>query len=529
MDSRRLLRSMTLLAFSGIVMLTGSGNRAQGQGSTPAITRTLAYHEITDLTTPFSDNPVLSASGNRAAFTIAPGTGDPARPNRIFVVNADGSDLREVDAYTTLCFCGSDLDISADGSRVVSSDSVQVRIANADGSGARPLVVLDSNEIWWIDITADGSKVFFLVSRDAGIRGADPPQRVERGVWVINADGSGLRQVVGPGQVAALAGIAADRVFPFRTNGRQSLEASADGSRLVFSTNAAGERIFAVNLDGSGLRQLLGPVDFVSHVGISADGSKVLYDTISPPCCSTPPEAGVINFDGSGRRPLAMPSRSLPFGFASSRERMQLTADGSKLLLGSTGVLFDTATGTPLQLAALGGSFSSDPAALAYEGMVAATMNDSATRFLFITNEASTGRVDGGQRQLATLDLNPTSLGDAPSVTGAIVDPAFVMSEGRTGATVRAQVSAGHPFLRVSGVVLRNGLVDPNLRAQVMVDDGQSGDARAGDSLFTNQNFFTDCCAEVGPRSVRIKAEIRASSGRRHATAVDLEPFEVRK
>jgi hypothetical protein len=512
------------LALAGVLAWVGASmsvpRSAMGAGST---VRTLVYHEITSLTTPFSDNPVLSADGARAAFAVAPGTGDPATPNRIFVVNADGTGLREVDAYKTLCFCGSDLDISADGSRVISSDAVQLRIANADGSGARPLVTLDSNEIWWSDITGDGSKVFFELGRDTSIRGTNPSVRMERGIWAINADGSGLRQVVGPSQVAGLLGISADKVFPFRTNGRQSLEASADGSRLVFSTAADGERIFGANSDGSGLHQLVGPVDFVSHVGISADGTKVLYDAIPPPCCSTPNEAGVINFDGSGRRALASPSRYLPFGFPSSRERLQLTADGSRLLLGSTGVLYDTATGAPLQLATVGGGYSSDPAPLVYDGMGAATMNDKATRFLYITNGGTTGF-----RQLAKLDLNPASLGDAPSVTGAVVDPGFVLSQGRSGATVQAQVSGSQPLVRVSGVALRNGLVDPNMPQPVLLDDGRNGDLTAGDNRFQG-NLYTDCCAEAGPRTVRIKAEVRGSAGRRHATAVDIGPFEVRQ
>jgi Tol biopolymer transport system component len=493
---------------------------AVGAGS---IVRTMVYHEFTSLTAPFSDNPVMSANGTRAAFAVAPGTGDPATPNRIFVVNTDGTGLREVDFYTTLCFCGSDLDISADGSRVLSTDAVQLRIANADGSGARPLVTLDSNEIWWSDLTSDGSKVFFVLGRDTSVRGTNPSVRMERGIWVVNSDGSGLRQVVGPSQVASVLGTSADKVFPFRTNGRQALEVSADGSRVVFSTAADGERIFGVNSDGSGLHQLIGPVDFVSHVGISADGTKVVYDVIAPPCCSTPNVAGVINFDGSGRRALAVPSRSLPNGFPGSRERLQLSADGSRLLLGSTGVLYDTATGAPLQLAAAGGSFSSDPAVLVYDGMAATTMNDRATRFLYLTNAGSTG-----VRQLATLDLNPSSLGDAPTVSSTIVDPGFLLSQGRSGATVQAQISASQPVVRVSGVVLRNGLADPNIAQPVLLDDGRNGDATAGDSLFRG-NLSTDCCAEIGPRTVRIKAEVRASDGRRHATAVDIEPFEVRQ
>src|SRR5205823_142880 len=99
--------------------------------------------------------PVLSGSGNRAAFAMAPGTEDPARPNRIFVVNADGSGLHEVDSYTSFVFFGSLVDISADGSKVVSTEGVQIRIADAAGSTGRPLIALDSGEIRWVRISGD--------------------------------------------------------------------------------------------------------------------------------------------------------------------------------------------------------------------------------------------------------------------------------------------------------------------------------------------------------------------------------------
>ena len=89
-----------------------------------------------------------------------------------------------------------------------------------------------------------------------------------------------------------------------------------------------------------------------------------------------------------------------------------------------------------MQLAGLGGSFTSDPAALVTDGMPVATMNARATRFLYLTNAGS-----NGVRQLATLDLNPTSLGDAPSLTGASIEPDFLLSQGRSGSTVQAQVS----------------------------------------------------------------------------------------
>ena len=114
--------------------------------------------------------PVLSSDGSRAVFAVAPGTGDPAKPNRIYVVNADGTGLREVDAYQTLCYCGSIVDISANGSRVLSSDAVQLRIAATDGGGGRTLLTLNSNELAAIRISGDGNRVFFSLRRTPALR-----------------------------------------------------------------------------------------------------------------------------------------------------------------------------------------------------------------------------------------------------------------------------------------------------------------------------------------------------------------------
>src|SRR6478609_4793717 len=75
---------------------------------------TLVYHEITGFTVSPTGGgeqaPILSDDGQHIAFGIAPGTEDPANPNRIFVMNADGTGQHEVDSYTTYCFCGSMID-----------------------------------------------------------------------------------------------------------------------------------------------------------------------------------------------------------------------------------------------------------------------------------------------------------------------------------------------------------------------------------------------------------------------------------
>lgn len=543
MKGRLLFHTLARLALGGALVLLGSLPRAQA-----AVVRTLVYHQITAL--PKSDprietgrgSLVLSRDGSRAAFTTSTRTGNPITILlHIWVVKADGTEPpREVDVYPALCDCGASVDISADGAKVVSTDGGQLRVANTGGGGAVKLGQVDGTIVQF-RVTPDGSKVFFQVRADTAFRrdASSPAINMQRGVWRINADGSGLQQVAGPDRVATVVGRTADKIFTFDTNG-PALGVSSDGARIVFGTHIGGEdALFACGGDGGSLRRLdLGRLDFINHAGISADGSTVFYDITPPPCCSTPSEAGVINFDGSNRRTLIKSDAFFPFrnsaGYPDGGDLVQLSDDGSKLLLGTTSILFDTtidpATGKlrpPLQLGADSGGFTSDSPILVGNGLFRVTMNGEATRFLYISGDAD------GVRQLATLDLNPARLGGAPSIGAPKAEPASVRTDGRSNATVSAQVSVSGTIVKVSYIILRDGLrqAEPfGFGFGRMFDDGTHGDAVAGDGIFTSNELRAGSGAVVGPYTVRIKVEARASADRlapRHATAVDIEPFAV--
>ena len=89
---------------------------------------------------------------------------------------------QEVDSYPSLCGCGSLIDLSADGARIVSSDSVQLRVAEASGGGGRELLALDSGELNAVRISGDGSTIVFRIYRDTTIRNTSPSQPIERGI-----------------------------------------------------------------------------------------------------------------------------------------------------------------------------------------------------------------------------------------------------------------------------------------------------------------------------------------------------------
>ena len=125
------------------------------------VLRTLVYHQITAFTSS-PGAPLMSGAGNKLVFDLPPqGTEDPANPNRVFVMNTDGTGLQQVDSYQSLVFSQSYFDISDDGSKVVSTDSVQLRITNTAGTAGTPIIAFDSNEINDLCISGDGSKVIF--------------------------------------------------------------------------------------------------------------------------------------------------------------------------------------------------------------------------------------------------------------------------------------------------------------------------------------------------------------------------------
>lgn len=494
-----------------------------GQTSDSKIIRTLVYHEITstkEAISYISLQQAISDNGNRAAFL----TTTPPDTNHIYVINFDGTEQREVDSSKGN---GRYVEISADGSKILSwNDYSAARMVNADGTDPHEVIYIEGG-FKSFRLAPDGSKVFFMLDRDAVIPRTG--ESIGAGLHVINSDGTNLRQIVGRNQIAALfAGMKPDDVYLFRsTEYYHWFDVSGDSNRIVFSiVNDRMHRMFHVNIDGTGLQEYSafpeGIISFVNHLGISSDGTKVFYDISPNPCCSTPSEVGIMNFDGSNRKVLISSTSDFPRVGAS--DTMYISADGSKLLLGSTGILLDTSTGETLQLALAAGT----PWPVAEDVLNLPSMDTSATRFVYFSTQPD------GTHQLATLEMNPANLGEAPGVSDLNTDPNFVLTDSRSKVTLSARITTSNTLVNVGGSFLRNGLKDPYVCVgdrfpPQLLDDGTQGDMKAGDGIFTNNNIiaFPKTYAIPGPRTVRVKAEVSTSSGKRHATAVEFEPFEV--
>lgn len=516
-------RSAVVALVAALLLAMPGGTRAGAQQNETVIDETLVYHEITAFTTSPAGSdeeaPIISDDGQHVAYGVSAGSGSTA-PNRIFLMNADGTNQHEVDSYQPACDCGSMIDISADGGKVVSSDSVQLRIADGAGGGGRELIALGSNEINAMRISGDGTKVFFRVYRDTSTRDANQP--IERGLYVVNADGSGLRQLVGPKQMEALGLPPTDF---FGSNAR-TIDASTDGARIVFGDyndpkeGGAGQSLFGVNLDGSGLVNYLGRIHFLLNGAISGDGSTVAYSFTD----NDVQQVGVVPFAGGSPRKLLDSTANLPVangGVPGGGDRLQLSEDGKLALLGSSGVLADTRTGALLALGVPAPTLANGAVPLVGNGLYQATMDAHADRFLYLAGDAA------GIRQLAVLDRDPADAGPSPRLSEASLNPATIQAEGNSSATVTVRVKYTGTLVGVGARVLYDGLNDPNAGDYLLWDDGSNGDVAASDGIYTKNGVSTNCCAVIGPRTVRIYAQVQGSDGKRYATAIDVEPFAV--
>jgi hypothetical protein len=490
--------------------------------------RTLVYDQITSLPNVTQDlSPLqISASGNRIAFvdyTYGAGL------TRLDVVDADGaSPPREVASEPFNGFAQPS--ISADGSLVVAvTDSTSIQAVNADGTGLRTLVALAGRNIGDVRLAADGNVVVFVVTSDQNLAGTSTP--IQRGVWAVNTDGSGLHQVAGPNSLAPLLGVTPADIVTVAGDGNE-LGVSDDGSRIVFAArNFAGQAdaaVFGVNLDGSGLHEavrLPSPPPGISYpftrAGISGDGGTVFFQANYHP---DPGEIGVANFDGTGLRALDV-SAVLPGDNAGSApldgQDFALTTDGSGLLLGSTGILVHTDGSGLVQLAATFPGFTTDTPSL-YNGSASfATMDGAGDRLAYV-------RVLASGPQLVTIEVDPASTGDAPAITNPLLTPAYVLSSHSPPATVQAHVTSPGAIQRVNASVLDGGYDNGDFLDPVLFDDGTNGDATAGDGTYTNASLGprNDGIA-LGPRTVRVQAEDQTADGRLHATALEFGPLDV--
>ncbi len=539
MKPLHLVRSFAKAAFGACLLFCLAG---PVRAASTTVLRTNVYHQITSLlpdATTFSgavdaysnrQGKKLSADGSKVVL-LRPGRGGT---NHLYTINYDGSGMALIDTFTD----GSTLvDISANGSKVIRFGGVNgvIRVMNSDGSS--PFSITNNGTFVSCRLSADGAKVFFASDRNFTL----PPSSTvyEAGFYVINTDGTGFRSIIGATGLAAYAGVPVGQQLALGYMGYWNTsypgfwDVSADGSKLVFirytpsTTNPS--RVTGMNTDGTGLHDFPFPAypqtgyfGFYS-VGLSGDGTKVFYYLKES---NSEEELAVYNWDGSGRRELYQ--HPYGQGYSVGYEVISLSHDGSRLLFGDSGYLFNT-DGSGLQSLDF---FSSNPGGFALpsgtEGnpLTGANMNSNATRFAFL-NYSGTARY---LYQVVTLTPNPASLGYAPALSNPYATPPYWIHRGDP-TPVGVTVSPTNGVKGAAAVSLRNGMLDRILGVGLH-DDGVNGDGTARDGVYSdldgyhgNSIYLNNLATDQGPRVLRFVAEATGPDGMIHATTIDAGPF----
>ena len=251
-----------------VMNVDGSGVRrvSTGTGKT-----TCGYFYANDQRILFSSSHALQDS--------CPPKPDPSKgyvwrldPFDIYTARPDGSDLRQLTNYGVYT---TETVVSPDGRRIVFTSlkdgDLDIYTMNIDGTDVRRLTTTPGYDggPWW---SPDGTQIVYrawhpvdaaLVSyRDLVAQRFVRPNRME--LWVMNADGSGQRQVTQLGGA---------NFGPSWT---------PDGRRLIFSSNFRQPRsgnfdLFLVNLDGTGLEQLTTHASFDGFPMFSPDARQLVW------------------------------------------------------------------------------------------------------------------------------------------------------------------------------------------------------------------------------------------------------------
>jgi hypothetical protein len=501
-------------------------------GFSGTVLRTLVYHQVTQFTNTgvhgYYRSLALSADGTR--IVCARPLYSSPRTNLIQVLNFDGSGLQLADRWPGSAYAA--VDISADGSRILSWDGGIARLVNADGSNAHQVIQVNGG---YPDcrLSPNGAQIYFSNDRPFII----PPEVSSRepGIYVVNADGTGLHEVAGVGTFAVFLGTTTAGLMPSGVLPDWSgtpFAISGDGSKLAcfvwtpVPTNHY--TLLGLNSDGTGLHELpLPPLPIYNFnkVAISGDGNKVCYDVDFAPPSNSGVELGVFNWDGSGRRIYYNTYSTNQTSPGLSVHDVSVNCDGSKLLFGETSWLFNTDGSGRLELGwSVAGAQNMILGNGGYDFYEHGVMDSNGTHIVFLTVGI------GSLTQVATAELNPAGNGLAPAILGASVSPAYITTNGSSPLFAFSPMPTNGLVLNggAQAGILLNGVADPSYwEGSILHDNGANGDAVKGDGLYSDNSGYFYYRPAIGPRTIRFRAERLGADGNYHATAIDVAPFFV--
>ena len=227
----------------------------------------------------YADDQRILFASSHALQQDCPPKPDPSKgyvwgldPFDIYTAKPDGSDLRRLTSYGVYT---AEAVVSPDGKTIVFTSlkdgDLDIYTMNVDGTDVRRLTTTPGYDggPWW---SPDGKQIAYrawhptdsaLVSyRDLLAQRLVRPNRME--LWVMNADGSGQRQITQLGGA---------NFGPSWT---------PDGRRLIFSSNytqphSGNFDLYLINLDGTGLERVTTSDTFDGFPMFSPDGRKLVW------------------------------------------------------------------------------------------------------------------------------------------------------------------------------------------------------------------------------------------------------------
>ena len=304
-----------LLAAGALLML------AAGCSSTnPDSTREAASPSPTTTSLP----PVLASANGWLAYQIKAGDQD-----RVWLMHPDGSDDHQ--AFPNLPGRTLHPDFSRDGKLAFDQTDLRttmdnVYVASADGSGARLVAECkppQCDQHWYPAWSPDG-KQLAVATAGGMVTGGNPPPRF--GIAIIDLAKGTVRPLLDHSSKTGQ-----DMMPRWSPDGRQLVFYRWRGEAEGPAAEAA---VFLVNVDGSGLKQLTPWKLRCGDPDWSPDGSRIACATRPPTDYveAGPSELYVLRPDGSGLRAL---TRNGPDGPRATHPRF--TPDGTAILHVRTG------------------------------------------------------------------------------------------------------------------------------------------------------------------------------------------------